>query len=105
MDVIENAATQCGFAYSIAETSFGPCLKAINEDSASGQTGWMYLVNYQSPDVGAFDYKPKNSDEVLWYFGDWGWKPTRLTLPQTEIPGNQSASAVAEFYQNGTWQP
>lgn len=104
MDVVKNAADQCGFAYTVAETSFGPYLKAINGDAASGQTGWMYLVNFQSPDVGAFDYKLKNTDEVLWYFGDWGLKPTRLTLPQTEISSNQNASVVAEFYQNGSWQ-
>ncbi len=103
LDIVKNAAIQCGFTYSIQQLSFGPYLKQINSDSASGQTGWMYLVNNISPDVGASDYALKETDEVLWYFGDFGWSPTRLILDSEVVSSGQTSQATVQYFNNGQW--
>ena len=70
LDIVKNAKDQCGYSYTINETSFGPYLKKINDDEASGLIGWLYLVNSTSPDKGASDYQLKSGDSVVWYYGD-----------------------------------
>ncbi|MBI5530939.1 MAG: DUF4430 domain-containing protein [Candidatus Doudnabacteria bacterium] len=105
LDIIKNAAVQCGFNYSIKQMSFGPYLSQIENDTASGQTGWMYLVNNVSPDAGASDYQLEKGDQVLWYFGVYGWPVTRLSASQTEITSGQNAQALVEYYKDGSWFP
>lgn len=104
LDIIQNASTQCGFTFHIQQASFGKYLDKINSDQAVGQSGWMYLVNNISPDVGAADYTLKTGDELLWYFGDFGWSPTRLTIAKQKIASGQNAEAVIEYYKNGSWE-
>lgn len=105
LDVVKNAALLCGFAYNIQNTSFGPYLNQINNDIASGLVGWLYLVNNALADVGADQYILQTNDQVLWYFGEFGWPPTRLTLSATQIPSNQTVTATVEFFQNNSWSP
>ncbi|MFA5991742.1 MAG: DUF4430 domain-containing protein [Candidatus Doudnabacteria bacterium] len=104
LNIIENASSQCGFTFHIQQASFGKYLDKINADQAVGQSGWMYLVNNTSPDIGAADYTLKTGDEVIWYFGDYGWNVTRLALPQTKISTGQNSPAKVEYYNNGSWQ-
>jgi hypothetical protein len=105
LDIIKNASAQCGFTYSIQNTAYGPYLNQINNDTASGQTGWLYLVDNISPDVGATDYQLKTGDEVLWYFGEFGWLPTRISLQDAKISTGQSTQATVEDFSNGSWLP
>lgn len=105
LDIVKNAAVQCGFTYNIQQLSFGPYLNKINQDTAWGDNGWMYLVNNISPDVGASDYSLKPGDQVLWYFGKFGWPVTRITTEQTEIASGQSAKTKVEYLKNGSWLP
>ena len=104
LDIIKNASATCGFTYHIQQASFGQYLDKINNDQATGQTGWMYLVNNSYADVGAADYSLKTGDEVVWYFGDYGWQPTRLELIQTKIGSGQSTQAKVEYYNGNSWQ-
>lgn len=104
LDIVKNASLACGFTYNITQTAYGPYLNKINDDQAFGMTGWLYLVNNTSPSVGAADYVLKPGDDVLWYFGDFGWKPSRLTLSNSEINSGQNAQALVEFYEDGNWQ-
>lgn len=105
LDLVKNAAVVCGFSYTIQEMSFGPYLKRINSDSAEGMIGWLYLVNLNSPDVGAGDYMLKKGDSVLWYYGDFNWKPGRLTLDSSEVASASGVNATVEQFQNGSWSP
>lgn len=105
LDIVKNASALCGFTYHIAETSFGPYLDKINNDEASGLTGWLYLVNNISPPLGAADYNLQPQDEALWYFGDFSWLPTRLSLSSTEAPSNTAITATVESFSNNTWSP
>lgn len=105
IDIVKNASIMCGFTYNIDQLSFGPYLNKINNDTASGSSGWLYFVNNISPEVGASEYKLKSNDEVLWYFGDFGWTPTRLKLSKTQVSSGQSAEATVESFSNGVWSP
>ena len=105
LDIVKNAKELCGFTYEIKETNFGPYLSRILNDEASGMTGWMYLVNNISPDVGAADYELQANDTVLWYFGGFGWIPTRLSLSAGQIAGNQSVTVTVESFGNNSWSP
>lgn len=105
LDVVKNASALCGFAYHIQSTSFGPYLDQIGEDKAAGAIGWMYLVNWLSPSVGAGSYNLKSGDSVLWYYGDFNWKPARLALSETQIASGGSSAAAVEYFENGLWSP
>ena len=100
MDIVKNAASICGFTYNIETTSFGPYLTAIANDTASGSSGWLYLVNSISPAVGAADYNLQAGDEVLWYFGEFSLKPTKLEMDNN----GTTVSLHAAFFDNSTWQ-
>ena len=104
LDIVKNAALICGFAYHISDTSFGPYLDQIGSDTAQGLIGWLYLVNNLSPSVGADNYVLETGDEVLWYYGDYRWLPTRLTLDDTEISAGASATAKVEVFENGAFR-
>lgn len=105
LDVVKNASALCGFTYHIADTSFGPYLDEINDDKAEGLIGWLYLVNYVSPPVGAADYLLQPGDSVLWYYGDFAWQPTRLTLTDDKIEKRGSAEVLVEVFADGAWSP
>ena len=103
LSVVKIAAEDCGFTYEIKQLSFGPYLSKIGGDEAAGLIGWLYTVNSVSPDVGAADYKLAADDSVLWYFGDFNWKLTRLTLSDVTAASGGSVTATVEFYENGSW--
>lgn len=103
LDIVKNASLLCGFSYHIQSTSFGPYLDQIGDDLAEGLIGWLYLVNFISPPVGAVDYTLKPNDTVLWFYGDYDWKPTRLSLSQTVIESTASSTAKLEYFDAFTW--
>jgi hypothetical protein len=103
LDIVKNASQICGFTYHIAATSFGPYLDRISDDAAAGLIGWIYLVNFSAPSVGAADYVLKPGDSVLWFYGDYNWKPSRLLLSGTEINSGQSSTATVEYFDSNSW--
>ncbi len=103
--LMENAASECGYSYNITQESFGPYLRAINDEVAQGLSGWLYFVNNISPVVGAADYILSEGDEVLWYFGEWGWMPTRLNVDQTEIDPGQTLNVSVQYFNGSDWLP
>ena len=70
MDLVVNAASACGYTYHLTQTSFGPYLSEVAGDQAAGLAGWLYFVNYLSPEIGAADYVLADSDEVLWSYSE-----------------------------------
>ncbi|MEK7542637.1 MAG: DUF4430 domain-containing protein [Patescibacteria group bacterium] len=75
MDVVVNAAAQCGYTYVMKETSFGPYLFSINNDSAEGVKGWLYRVNGVLPNIGAAAFALSGGEQVLWYYGEFDDEP------------------------------
>ena len=104
-EMVKIIASDCGFTYHIKDTSFGPYLDQIGSDVAAGSIGWLYTVNFISPSVGAVDYALKADDQVLWYYGDFNWKLTRITLSNSEIPSGGSVQATVEYFDSGSWHP
>lgn len=86
LDIVKNASTQCGFAYHIKDTSFGPYLDKIGSDEASGTTGWMYAINNKLPSVGAASYTLASGDTVLWHFGAFDWQPATGSTSNENSP-------------------
>jgi|GEM_PF-638651 len=105
LEVIEKGALVCGYEYVIEDTDFGPYLSSLAGEDAEGMDGWMYFVNWLSPSVGAGDYILDSGDKVLWYFGDWQWKPARLTLESNNLEVGDVLSGKIEYIDDGSWSP
>lgn len=105
LELIKIISEPCGFNYVIKQTTFGPYLESIGNDVPEGFIGWLYVVNFVSPQVGAVDYALNAGDDVLWYYGDFNWKLTRLTLSQNEIQSGANVTAKVEYFDASTWRP
>lgn len=105
LDIVENGAQICGYTYLIEETSWGPYLKKINDEEAHDLIGWLYFVDYQMPMIGAADYILEPGDEVLWYFGEWGWLPAKLTLASQRVDPGNNLEAEVEYFEDFLWKP
>lgn len=105
LDIVKNASGQCNFDYHIQQTSFGPYLDQISEDKAEGLVGWLYLVNYESPPIGAANFILKPGDSILWYYGNYDWKPTRLFLAPAEIASAETSEVTVEYFSDYSWLP
>ena len=104
LDIIKNASKKCSFTYLIQDMAYGPYLKKINNQEAHDLIGWLFLVNQEAPTIGANDYQLQKDDQVIWYFGEWGWVATHLSLDKMSVQSGESAKAKVEFYNN-SWQP
>ncbi|MBI5134641.1 DUF4430 domain-containing protein [Candidatus Uhrbacteria bacterium] len=105
LDIVKNASTLCAFTYHVQTTSFGPYLDQIADDTAQGLIGWLYLVNDTSGSVGAGEYQVQATDTVVWYYGDYQWKPTRLSLSATSASSGGSLKATVESFADNVWAP
>jgi len=106
LDIVVEGSTVCGYTYEIIDTGFGPYLKSVNNDIAEGMNGWMYFVNWISPNVGAGDYQLNEGDSVLWYFGEWGWEPLRITLDaEDSYSEGDVLTGKVESVRDGNWSP
>lgn len=105
LEIIKNASGQCGYAYTIQDTQYGPYLSQIGSDAGESLSGWQFAVNLTLPSIGAADYILKTNDQVLWYYGSWDDKLTRLALDKTSATSGQSVVATVEYQNSGVWQP
>ena len=58
LDALETASGIGEFYYHVQRTAFGPYVDQVGRNPASGQTGWVFKVNGQSPPVGADAVSP-----------------------------------------------
>ncbi|MHC1625499.1 MAG: cohesin domain-containing protein, partial [Methermicoccaceae archaeon] len=79
---------------------------AINGETASGANGWMYVVNYESPSVGADGMELNPSDSTIWYYGSMTAKLSRLIMPAS-VDSGTPFQALVEYYNSSTdsWEP
>ncbi len=105
LDIIQAGADFCGYTYFIEQTSWGPYLKKINTEESRDLIGWLYFVNSGLPAVGAADYILKPGDEVLWYFGEWGWEPSRLTISEQKVNSGENVGVKVEYFEDTLWKP
>jgi hypothetical protein len=105
LDVVKNAASKCNFTYTVEETAYGPYLKKINDEEAAGASGWLFFINNATSLVGAGDYKLKAGDEILWYYGDWGWQPTKLSVNKTALNSSETLTITVKYFDGSNWAP
>jgi uncharacterized membrane protein len=41
----------------------------------------------------------------VWYFGDFTWLPTRVSVANSNVQTGQAIAATLEFYKDSTWAP
>ena len=78
LDVVINAADECGYTYEIQEFSFGLFLSRIGEDEAEGTKGWLYTVDEELSNIGAGDFTLSGGENVLWYYAEFDDEPPVL---------------------------
>jgi len=103
LEAITRGAAVCGYQYNIEQTDFGPYLTSINNETAEGENGWLYRVNWLSPNVGAADYRLQAGNYVLWAFGHYTAKPLRLTLAAPIVEVNAEVLATVEYFNEQEW--
>ncbi len=105
LNIIEAAASVCGYTYEIKDTTFGKYLNKINEEAAQGMSGWLYFVNNASMSVGAADYNLQTGDKILWYYGDWGWSPLELSVSSNTISSGQTLEITVKYFDGQNLAP
>ncbi|MDP2586365.1 MAG: DUF4430 domain-containing protein [Candidatus Komeilibacteria bacterium] len=105
LQAVERGAGLCGYQYHITQSDFGPYLDRVNNEASEGANGWMYRVNWVSPQVGAADYDLRPGDYVLWAFGQFPLLPLRLSLSDDVVGLNEEVTAVVEYFDEQQWLP
>lgn len=101
LDALRHALETCEISYTVTDSAYGQYVSEIHGEAGEGMNGWMYFVNNESPAVGAADYQLESDDAMLWYYGKWGWKPTRLRAENDAIDVGGIAHVVAEYFDSG----
>lgn len=102
LQVIERAAPQCGFTHVVQQQALGSYLYQINNEAADGVLGWMYRVDWISPDRAASDYVLADNDFVLWSYSQFGEEPLRLILNPERPTRGQNARVTVDEYNSLT---
>lgn len=108
LELVKIVSAECGFSYEIKDTSYGPYLSRIGADDASGMSGWMYTVdlkNLSEISVGAHDYILKEEESVLWFFGEWTNKLTRISTVGEPVSEPKEVIFKIESLEPNGWQP
>lgn len=105
LEIVERGAGLCGYQYHITQSDFGPYLDRVNNEASEGPNGWMYRVNWLSPNVGAADYDLRAGDYVLWAFGQFPLLPLRLSLSDDAVGLNEEVTATVEYFDEQQWLP
>ena len=114
LGALDEASKMGGFSYLVNITNWGLYVWSIDKENASGPSGWMFRVDYFMPWFGADSFvlgmsSPPDPphEEVLWYYGIWTDKPTRLTVDKLEVGSGEPFSVQVDWYNDsgGRWLP
>lgn len=103
LSLVEDAASRCGYTYTIESTDYGPYLTSIASESADGSNGWLYYVDMTAGTTSAADHTVEEGDRVLWQYGEFGIKPARLALSTTSAESGSDITVSVEYKENGVW--
>ncbi|MEE8174701.1 MAG: DUF4430 domain-containing protein, partial [Dehalococcoidia bacterium] len=107
LGALDAAASAGGFSY-VASPAWGSLyISEVAGEAPAGMDGWMYRVDWISPDVGAGNYVLGPSQTVLWYYAAWGAKPMRLMVDSDVLEQGQTLTATVDAYDDmtSTWGP
>lgn len=108
LPILEGELASDGIPYTERISSWGSSyLAKIGNDEEKefdSSTGWMYMVNGQSPSFGMSDEKPVDGDSIVVYFGGAQTLfPTVTVTPRYPAAGQQvtvNVSATYDDYSN-----
>lgn len=64
-----------GIPLQTKSTSLGQFVNMIDNVAASGNSGWLYAVNGQLPNIGTSQYILKPGDQIQWFYGPPNTQP------------------------------
>ena len=109
--VLEKYGFQKGSGYDFQDYGWGLYMAMIGgnrEFDYRSTSGWMYRVNNVLPNVGCQGTALNNEDEILWYFGAYGFDTlaTELKVNTTSIRVGQSITISLNGIKNdvNTWK-
>ncbi|MBI4282898.1 MAG: DUF4430 domain-containing protein [Chloroflexi bacterium] len=106
LGALQRAAQAGGFSF-VVSSAYGPLsfIEAVAGEANLGMDGWMYRVNWASPEVAAVDWTLAASDEVLWYYSGATTQPLRLSVDKDNLLASENFTATIESYDGTTWSP
>ena len=104
MGAIHAASVAGGFDL-IVDSMFSPIdyVESVAGEAAAGWNGWLYRVNWNSPNFGAKEYAVADDDTVLWSYTAWGAKPLRTTVSSNSILSGSNFTVTVEAYDGTDW--
>jgi len=115
LGALDAASRKAGFNY-IVDYSWGLAyVSSINNEAASGLKGWLFRVNYYTTGSYSADQFILNKVEtpppphtyILWYYGEWGYKVTRISIDKTIVQKGEPFTVSVEYLDDnaGSWLP
>jgi hypothetical protein len=107
LGALDEAATEGEFTYETTDEWGSLFVTSIDGEEGEGMVGWMYLVDYVSPMVGAADFildetsppdPPHN--EVLFYYGNWDDIPLKLEVDNIAPDAGDSFTVTVSEYDD-----
>jgi len=114
LGALDEASRAGGFPYVVQNTSYGLYVYSINGEEPAGLAGWMYRVDYCSPQVGAADFvlgqtTPPDPphQEVLFAYSEWGQAPLKVEVDNTNPGVGDTFTVMVTEYDDATatWLP
>ena len=103
LGALAEASKVGGFSYVVSSSLYVREVANEAEVIEYPWPGWMYRVDWASPNFGAADYAlSDNNTEVLWYYSIYGAKPLKLTTGNTSLPSTDNFTATVEYYDDTT---
>ncbi len=102
-----HAASIAGAFDILVSSMYGPIayIESVAGEAAAGPNGWMYRVNWSSPNFGANEYALYEGDMVLWSYTAWGSQPLRTTVSSNNILYGNTLTISVDAYNGSSWSP
>lgn len=84
LEALEAASVAGELYYRVQSTSFGSYVDQIGRFPAGGTSGWVFKVDWATPQVGADSVRLEDGDTVLWYWADFAGAPAGPTTLRLE---------------------
>lgn len=108
---LENHGFKKGKGYDFQDYGWGLYIAMIGGDREfdhRSTSGWMYRVNNVLPNIGCQGRPIKNGDEILWYFGAYGFDTlvTEMKTSATNVKVGQPVTVTLNGIKNdiNTWK-
>lgn len=104
------------FQYYVTDQYGALFVSSVAGEEPQGARGWMYRVDCRTPIVGADQFilgetMPPDPphEEVLWYYGNWGDAPLKISLSDMEVDAGagDEFTATVTYYSDDSdeWLP